>query len=345
MSTKRLGSQTVFLSNPPSVAGGAAVVGSKEGEGPLRSYFDFVSEDSYFGEGTWEKAESTMLRQCFSLAADKSGIAPSDIEYLFASDLLNQCIASTFALRETGVPYFGCYSACSAMSETLSLGALTIDGGFADTICALTASHYCTAERQYRFPLEYGGQRTPTAQWTVTAAGAIVLTAEGAGPYLTGVTTGRIMDAGITDANNMGAAMAPAAHDTLSAHFSDTGRIPEDYDLIVTGDLGVLGHEILINLFGREGVDISRKYVDCGMLIYDIGKQDVHCGGSGCGCSAAVLASYLLPGMSEGRWHNILFASTGALLSPISTQQGESIPGICHAITLSTDRKPLERMQ
>ena len=236
LKNKRLGRQTVAFTNPPSIAAGSCVVGQKEGEGPLRKWFDYISDDSYFGQSSWEKAESVMLSKCFALCCDKAKIPPSDIQYLFAGDLLNQCAGSTFAARDLPIPYFGVYGACSTMAESLSLAAMTIDGGYADTVCAMTSSHFCSAERQFRLPLEYGGQRTPTAQWTVTGAGALLLTSEGEGPYVTHVTTGRIRDAGVTDANNMGAAMAPAAYDTLRALFSDTRTSPADYDLIVTGD-------------------------------------------------------------------------------------------------------------
>ena len=339
MAIKRLGKQTVRLEHPPSVAAGACVVGKKEGEGPLREWFDYISDDSYFGQVSWEKAESQMLSRCFSLCCDKAKLSPSQINYLFSGDLLNQCAGSAFAARDLPIPFFGVYGACSTMAESLSLAALAIDGGYADTACAMTSSHFCSAERQFRLPLEYGGQRTPTAQWTVTGAGALILAAEGAGPYVTHVTTGRIYDAGITDANNMGAAMAPAAYETLKTHFEDTGRTPEDYDAIITGDLGRIGHEILTDLFLRDGVDLGPCSTDCGKLIYDTAAQDVHAGGSGCGCSASVLCGHILQRMTHGDWPRVLFAATGALMSPTTTQQGESIPGICHAVVLDTDRE------
>lgn len=332
--TKKLGSSTVKLSAPPSIAASAAVVGEKEGQGPLASYFDCISHDSYFGEKSWEKAESAMLKQCFGICCDKAKLAPSQIEYLFAGDLLNQCTGSTFALRNCGIPFFGLYGACSTMGESLSLAAMTVDGGFADTVCAMTSSHFCSSERQYRFPLEYGGQRTPTAQWTVTGAGSAILRSCGTGPYVTFITTGSITDAGITDANNMGSAMAPAAYETLRAHFADTGRTPDYYDLIVTGDLGAIGHDTLEELFRRDGSTLGASYTDCGLLIFDSKKQDVHAGGSGCGCAASVFCSYLMQGLKDGRWNRLLLAPTGALLSPTSTQQGESIPGICHALAI-----------
>ena len=279
-----------------------------------------------------------MLSKCFALCCVKEKIPPSDIQYLFAGDLLNQCAGSTFAARDLPIPYFGVYGACSTMAESLSLAAMTIDGGYADTVCAMTCSHFCSAERQFRFPLEYGGQRTPTAQWTVTGAGALMLTSEGEGPYVTHVTTGRIFDAGVTDANNMGAAMAPAAYETLKAHFADTGRTPADYAAIITGDLGKIGHEILTDLFLRDGVDLGVCSTDCGMLIFNPATQDVHAGGSGCGCSASVLAGHLLKLLDCGDWPRVLFAATGALMSPTTSQQGESIPGICHAVVLDVNR-------
>lgn len=334
MSIKHMGSQTVRMQSPPTVAAFAAVAGKLEGEGPLGKNFDFISEDSYFGEASWEKAESAMLKQCFSMACDKASVAPSELEFLFAGDLLNQCTGSTFAMRDSGVPFFGLYGACSTMAESLCLASMTLDGGFADTVCAATCSHFCSSERQFRFPLEYGGQRPPTAQWTVTGAGAVILQAMGNGPFVTHVTAGKIKDLGITDANNMGAAMAPAAYDTLSAHFADTGRAPEYYDAIFTGDLGSLGHQIVLDRFKQDGVDLAGRYFDCGMLIFDADKQDVHAGGSGCGCAASTLCAYILPMMQQGVWKKVLFSATGALMSTTSAQQGESIPGICHAVSI-----------
>ncbi len=339
MSTKRLGKQTVRMRRPPAIIAGGSVVGPKEGEGPLKGRFDRICDDPYFGAESWEKAESTMLQQAFSIACDKAGLAPAQLEYVFTGDLLNQCTGSAFALRDCGVPYFGLYGACSTMAESLSLAAMVIDGGYADTAAALTSSHFCSAERQFRLPLEYGGQRTPTAQWTVTGAGALILAAGGCGPRVTHVTTGKIVDAGITDAGNMGAAMAPAAYETLRTHFSDTGRPPEYYDAIVTGDLGMVGHDIVQDLFDKDGVDLGQLFLDCGLLIYAREGQDVHAGGSGCGCSASVLAGHLLQQITEGGWKRILFAATGALMSPTSTMQGESIPGICHAVAIEMEEE------
>ena len=334
--TKRVGKQTLLLPSRPAVQGYAAVAGKKEGEGPLKERFDYIGEDSYFGEKSWEKAESHMLRQCFQLACDKAKLPPSALDYVLAGDLLNQCVSSAFAMRDSAVPYLGLYSACSTMAEGLSLAALLVDGDFADQACAITGSHFCTAERQYRFPLEYGGQRTPSSQWTVTGAGAVIL-GRGGSVHITHVTHGKIIDAGIKDPNSMGSAMAPAAFDTLRAHFRDTGRGPEDYDAIFTGDLGALGHDILAALFHADGIELGPRYMDCGVLIYDLVTQDVNAGGSGCGCCASVLGGHILKGLEDGVWRRVLFAATGALMSPTSSQQGESIPGICHALVLERE--------
>ena len=337
MTTKKLGDQTVALAAPPSITGHANVVGKKEGEGPLANSFDYIAPDDTFGESTWEKSESAMQKQALGLALNKAGQSASHLDWLFAGDLLNQCIGSSYAAREQAVPFFGLYGACSTMGEGLALASMVLDGGFGQRAGVVVSSHFCSAERQYRAPLEYGGQRTPTAQWTVTGSGAAILDREGPGPYITHVTVGKIMDKGIKDANNMGAAMSPAAADTLAAHFRDTGRDPSFYDLIVTGDLGSLGSELLLELLERDGYQLN-NHADCGVLIFDAQDQDVHCGGSGCGCSASVLTGYLLNGMRAGRWNNLLFCPTGALHSPTASFQGESIPGICHAIAISTTK-------
>ena len=331
---KRIGRHTIALDTAPAVLGFASVVGSKEGQGPLRESFDYISEDATFGESSWEKAESHMLRQCFELSCAKAQLSPSQLDMIFAGDLLNQCVSSSFAMKDSQVPYLGLYGACSTMAEGLLLASLMLEGGFASRVCALTGSHFCSAERQYRFPLEYGGQRCPTAQWTVTGAGSVVLGGTGGGVHVTQVTPGVIVDAGIKDANAMGSAMAPAALDTLKTHFADTQRRCEDYDAIFTGDLGALGHDLLETLLDEAGYPVDARYRDCGVLLYDRENQDVHAGGSGCGCSASVLCAHILPGMLAGRWHRVLFAATGALMSPVTTQQGGSIPGICHAVVL-----------
>ena len=334
---KRLGAQTVALTKAVSVAAGAAVVGSKEGEGPLRERFDEVGSDAYFGQKTWEKAESVMLRHCFELLCKKTQTAPAQLDYLLAGDLQSQCTGSAFAARESAVPFLGLYGACSTMGEAMTLGALLIDGGAAQRVCAMTSSHFCAAEREFRLPLEYGGQRTPSAQWTATAAGAVLLQSGDCGVRITHVTTGRITDGGITDSSNMGAAMAPAALSTLKAHFADTGRAPGDYDAIITGDLGHFGHGLLEELMRREGYAFPHVFTDCGILLYDAQRQDVHAGGSGCGCSAAVFAGHILKCLREGMWRRVLFAPTGALMSVVTSQQGESIPGICHALAIEAE--------
>lgn len=338
MSTKQLGNQTLAFLSPPSVAGAGNAVGKKEGEGPLGAYFDYTSSDDTFGEKSWEKAETAMQKKAFAQALSDARLDAAAIDFLFAGDLLNQCIATAYSVRSQGRPFFGLYGACSTMAEGLILAAMTIDGGFAKKAAAMTSSHFCSAERQYRSPLEYGGQRTPTAQWTATGSGAVILSETGNGPYLTHATPGKIVDKGIVDANNMGAAMAPAAYETLKAHFQDTGLGPDDYDLIVTGDLGALGHEIVVDLFRRDGVTLHDNYQDCGVLLFDLEKQDVHAGGSGCGCSAVVLTGYILKEMRQGKWQNVLFCGTGALHSPTATMQGESIPGICHAVSIRSKK-------
>lgn len=332
---KHIGKQTVRFERPVCIACGAAVGGRKEADGPLKERFDELCKDSYFGQKSWEAAESAMLRRCFDLLCEKSKTPPDALQYLLTGDLQSQCTGSAFALRDAGVPYLGLYGACSTMGEAMMLGAMLIDGGAAKQLCALTCSHFCTAERQFRQPLEYGGQRTPTAQHTATAAGAVLLTGGGQNqPRITFATTGRIVDAGIKDANNMGAAMAPAAWDTLRTHFLDTGRSPDDYDALITGDLGHFGHDILADLAHADGYEFNNIFTDCGMLLYDAPRQDVHAGGSGCGCSAAVFAGHILRCMQGRLWNRVLFAPTGALMSTVTSQQGESIPGICHALAI-----------
>ena len=338
MAENKRGRSSFLLPRPPVITAWASVAGKKESQGPLGHCFDKTSQDTFFGQKTWEQAEKAMQEQALSLLLKKAEIQRFDLDLVLSGDLLNQCIGSSFGLRELGIPFFGLYGACSTMGEALALASLLIDGGFAETVAAQASSHFCTAERQYRMPVPYGSQRSPTAQWTATAAGCTLLSAQGPGPYITHVTCGKIVDQGITDPNNMGAAMAPAAYDTLRAYFADTHTGPADYDAIFTGDLGELGHEIVMDLFRQDGVDMTRNYEDCGMLLYDRDRQDMHAGGSGCGCSAAVFNGYLLTGLKQGRWRRILFAPTGALLSPTSSFQGESIPSICHLVCVSTER-------
>ena len=334
---KRVGKQTVKFEKKISFMATASVAGQKEAQGPLAEHFDIIMENAEWGEETWEKAESKMQKEALIRAVEKAQIDIKDINYLFAGDLLNQCISSTFGLIDFGVPYLGVYGACSTMAETIGLSAMAIDGGFANITAAVTSSHFCTAERQYRNPLAYGGQRTPTAQWTVTGAGAAILEDGGSGPFVTHFTSGKIVDFGVTDANNMGAAMAPAAADTLCAHFRDTGRNPEFYDLILSGDLGVVGKAALIDLMYEKGYMISKNYDDCGCMIFDIEKQDMHAGGSGCGCLASTFCGYIIDMIKSNEVKNILFMGTGALLSPTSTLQGASIPSVAHAVAVSTE--------
>lgn len=334
---KHLGRQSIRFNFPPSILSYASVVGKKEGEGPLAAYFDEIHEDPRFGQETWEKAESQMQTIALQTALKKGNISSSSVDMLFAGDLLNQCIGTSFAARGTDIPFYGLYGACSTMAESLSLAAMAVEGGFANHAAAMTSSHFASAERQYRLPLEYGGQRTPTAQWTVTGSGAVILKPYDQPPYIRGITTGKIVDLQIKDANNMGAAMAPAFVDTVLAHFRDTELKPSDYDLIVSGDLGQVGKELALDLFRREGYNLSGLVDDCGTMIFDLEGQDVHAGGSGCGCSGVVLCGYLLEKMKTRKYRNILFCGTGALLSPVSTQQGESIPAICHAVAISMD--------
>lgn len=335
MASKKIGKQTFALCNPPSIAGHANVVGPKEGDGPLKDSFDVISPDASFGERSWEKAEVEMQKRALAAALEKAKQTTSVLDFLFAGDLLNQCISAGYAARSAGVPFFGLYGACSTMAESLLLSSMAVGGGFADNAVAMTSSHFASSERQYRFPLGYGGQRTPTAQWTVTGSGAALVRRDGHGPRITGCTVGTVTDLGIKDANNMGAAMAPAAYATIKAHFDDMKTAPEDFDLIVTGDLGQLGKEMLLELARRDGVSLGGKLTDCGTMVFDNDKQDVHAGGSGCGCSAITLCGYLLGQLNGGKLKKILFCGTGALLSPTSTQQGLPIPGVCHAVCIA----------
>lgn len=334
---KRIGKYTLRCETMPAILGFAAVVGKKEGEGPLGSYFDYIFEDTSLEEKSWEKAEARMQTEAVSRALDKAALAASEVNYIFAGDLLDQCISSTFGLRGLEIPFLGQYGACSTMAQTLAMAALFVEGGMAQSTVAVTSSHFCSAERQFRFPLEYGSIRTPTAQWTVTGSGSAVVGSGNQGPFISEITVGKIVDLGIKDANNMGAAMAPAAATTLTAFFHDTGTAPDDYDLIVTGDLGQIGSDLLYDLMKRENYDIAKKHNDCGLLIYDLESQNVNAGGSGCGCSGSVLCSYLLKKIQQGEYKDVLFMATGALMSPTSAQQGESIPGIAHLIHIKNN--------
>lgn len=331
---KRLGKQTVEFGEAPVIINTASIVGQKESEGPLREYFDVILDDDKLGAKSWEQAESMLQKKTALLAMEKANLTPKDINYIFAGDLLNQCIGANYGVRDLEIPFFGLYGACSTMAESLSLGSMIVAGGFADNVLCSTSSHFCSAEKQFRNPLEYGGQRTPSAQWTVTGAGSAVIAKSGDGLKITHVTTGKIIDMGICDANNMGAAMAPAAIDTLITHFEDTGRKPTDYDLILTGDLGIVGSQILCKLSAEEGYYIEKIHNDCGKLIYDIDAQDVHAGGSGCGCCGSVFCGYIYKEMKKGTFNRILLMATGALMNTMSIQQGESIPSIAHALVI-----------
>ncbi len=331
--TKRLGGQTVEFTGKPTIIGSAAVVGPKEAEGPLGSDFDNVETDPLLGQKSWEKAESMLFTKAVTECLKKSNLSPGDVNFMVAGDLLNQCTASSFGLRTLGVPYLGIYGACSTMAEGLTLAAMLVDSGYAGRVVAAAGSHFCSAEKQYRFPLEYGGQRPPGAQWTVTGCGAAAV-GSGGNIKITHATTGRIEDMGIKDANNMGAAMAPAFVSTVKAHLKDTGRTPNDYDLILSGDLGAVGREIAAELLDKEGFAFGENYKDCGMMIFDSKKQDTHAGGSGCGCSASVLCGHIFKLMEQKKICRLLFVATGALLSPTTTLQGESIPSIAHAVSL-----------
>ena len=335
MASQKKGRQSFILSNPPVITHWASVVGKKEAEGPLAHTFDVKSRDTYFGQKTWEQGEKQMQKLALQKLIQKAGLGMSELDLVFSGDLLNQCIGSSFTLRNMGVPHLGLYGACSTMAESLLMASMAVGGGFADKVVAMTSSHFASSERQYRFPLGYGGQRTPTAQWTVTGSGAALVCSQGKGPKITACTIGTVTDLGIKDANNMGAAMAPAAMATLRAHFEDLDKSPKDYDLIVTGDLGQLGKELLLELSKKEDISLGGKLTDCGTLVFDNTKQDVHSGGSGCGCSAVTLCGYLLGQLNSGKLNNILFCGTGALLSPTSTQQGLPIPGVCHAVAIS----------
>lgn len=333
----RLNGSTVFTEHPVTVSAFSAIGGKKEGEGPYGDCFDYIDKDGFFGQKSFERAESAMQGLALQNALEKRGIEPSELPLLIGGDLLDQCVGTSFSAKDFGIPFLGIYGACSTMAEGLMIASLLVDGGGFDKAAAVTSSHFCTAERQYRFPLEYGGQRTPTSQWTATAAGALIVEKGDKPPFIRAVTVGKIEDMGIKDANNMGAAMAPAAYSTISNFLKDTGLMPRDFDYIVTGDLGNAGSRILCELFGRDGIDIEKNHADCGRMIFNQTSQDVHSGGSGCGCAASMLCGHFLKEIRDGRLKDILFAATGALLSPTSSQQGMTIPGISHLVWISAN--------
>ena len=334
MAKNKRGKQSFSLPEMPVITAWASVAGKKESEGPLAHSFDMTSQDTYFGQKTWEQAEKQMQKNALDILLKKAGLSKHQLGLVCSGDLLNQCIGSSFSLRNSGVPHLGLYGACSTMAESLLLASMAVSGGFSDKVVAMTSSHFASSERQYRFPLGYGGQRTPTAQWTVTGSGAALVCSAGKGPRIESCTIGTVTDLGIKDANNMGAAMAPAAYETIRAHFEDLSTAPEDFDLIVTGDLGQLGKDVLLELSKRDGISLGGQLTDCGTLVFDQTTQDVHSGGSGCGCSAITLCGYLLNQLNSGKLKRILFCGTGALLSPTSTQQGLPIPGVCHALSI-----------
>lgn len=325
---KKIGKQTYNIKDDVVIRDTFTVVGTKEGEGPLKNNFDLIVDDLW-GEDSWEKSERKFQKTAIETLLNKNRLQKDDIDLLVSGDLLNQIVSSSFAARDIGLPYIGIYGACSTMALSMGIGSLLIDGGFASNVICATSSHFCSAEKQYRLPLEMGGQRPMSSQWTVTGSGAVWLSNTGSGPKIKNVTFGKIIDLGVTDANNMGAAMAPAAHDSLKQNMLDTKM---DYDLIVTGDLGTVGKSIVNKMFFDDNMSIEKKYDDCGTIIFDIKKQDVHAGGSGCGCSAVVFGSFLYKKLLNKEIKKLLFTSTGALHSPTVSLQGDSIPGIAHCI-------------
>ncbi|MDR0947237.1 MAG: stage V sporulation protein AD [Ruminococcus sp.] len=335
---KKISRQTAVFDDLIYIKSYASIAGKEESEGPLGALFDEISEDPYFGQETWEQGESAFIRAAVKNVLRKASLEPHDIDTILAGDLLNQCVGSTFGIKEFNIPFIGIYGACCTMSEGLMLGSMLIDGGFGSNIIAATSSHFAAAERQFRFPMHYGGVRTPTAQWTCTASGAVILTEDKSDIGVKGFTTGKIVDFDVKDASNMGAAMAPAAADTIKTFLDDTGMKPSDFDAIVTGDLGTVGQKLLFELLEAENIDIKNQHKDCGMMIFDRNKQDVHAGGSGCGCAASVLCAYFLPKLQSGEMKNILFCATGALMSTTISQQGGTIPGISHAVWLTDVR-------
>lgn len=329
--------KTMFFENPPVITGHAGVVGKKEGEGPLAKDFDAIFEDTTMGQQSYELAESAMLHDAIIRALSNASRSPSEVDYVLSGDLLDQCMGSAFALKDLDIASIGLFGACSTMALSLSVGSMLVGGG-SECVVAGTSSHFCSSERQFRFPLEYGGQRPPSAQWTVTGAGSAVIEKQSSKENaikVKAVTIGKITDYGITDANNMGAAMAPAAAGTIFDFLNDTGTKPGDFDLVLTGDLGFTGSKLLYEVLKKEhSIDVSSNHRDCGMMIYDLKKQDVNSGGSGCGCSGSVLCSHIMKQMEQGRLKRVLFVATGALMSPTSSKQGNSIPGIAHAVWL-----------
>ena len=330
--------QTIFFKNAPKIIGNYTIVGQKEGNSNFKDYFDYVLKNDLFGEKTFEKAERKMLEHSVINAIENAGLSSKDIDLLVCGDLLNQIISSSFTARELDIPFLGLYGACSTMAETLAVGSALINAEYILKVACATGSHFSSAERQYRFPLELGNQRPPVSQWTVTGAGCTILGDKGGDKEIVNATFGKVTDFGINDVNNMGAAMAPSAMSTLIAHFEDTNTTPDDYDLILTGDLGKLGSEILMDLMENKGYKLKSNYNDCGQMIYN-NNQKSYQGGSGAGCSAVILNSYVMQKMNEGKYNRVLFCATGALLITLSSQQGDTIPGICHAVEIKKSIK------
>ena len=331
------GKSSIQFEHPPIITSAASIVGQTEGEGPLASFFDRVEPDPTFGKKSWEEAESELQRQTVQKCLDKAGRQAADVNCLFAGDLLGQIVATSFGVESFDIPFFGLYGACSTMGEALSLGAMAVAGGYGDRVLAVTSSHFGTAEKEFRFPLDYGSQRPLSASWTVTGSGAFALGLnQKCRAHITGMTPGRIVDYGLKDSMNMGACMAPAAADTVARHMEDFHVTPEEYDRIITGDLGSVGQTVLIDLLREKGIDIADRHMDCGIEIFDAEAQDTHAGGSGCGCSAVTLAAYVLPKLESGEWKKVLFLPTGALLSKTSFNEGKSVPGIAHAVVLES---------
>ena len=334
---KHIGKQSAKFEKDIYIVSTASTVGPKEGQGPLKKYFDIILDDVLIGQDTWEKAESKILNKTLNLAVKKADILLDKIDYVYAGDLLNQSCGSNFAVRELERPFFGIFGACSTIGEGLSLGAINIESGVGEKVLIGASSHFCSAEKQFRFPLNLGTQRPLTSTWTVTGAGAIVLDLKGSGPKVKGITTGKIVDLGIKDANNMGSAMAPAAADVIVNNFKDFNIEPSYYDMIFTGDLGYIGKELTIELVKKEGFDISKNYTDCGIEIFDRDKQDTHSGGSGCACAATTFCGMIYDKLKKGDLNKILFIPTGALMSQVSIQQGETIAGIAHGVMIDSN--------
>ena len=341
--SKIAGKQSILFGNPPYIISASSVAGKKESEGPLGNMFDVIKEDPMLGKNTWEEAESELLRLAAIKAIEKSGLSNSDIRYLIGGDLLGQLIATSFGIAELEIPVFGVFGACSTMGESMSLGAIMVDGGYADKVIAITSSHFAGAEKQFRFPLDYGNQRPYSASWTVTGSGAVILSSkklantQEPGVVVRGITTGKIVDYGIKDSMNMGAAMAPAAFDTIKQNFEDLGVDPSYYDKIITGDLGYVGKNILIDLLKEKNYDISNNHMDCGVEIFNQEDQDTHAGGSGCGCSAITFSGYIYEQLKQRKWKRVLFVPTGALLSQVSFNEGKTVPGIAHAVVVEAE--------